>query len=400
MTTFASGGLGAGGDATSLGDGLALRCSVDGTDEDKPCEDGSASVRLDGDVRLMNGGSDQVECRIDVVSNPISVHVTGKIDKKELNKLKKKQKLLTKVNKATTPPQGELPLDGESRGSSDARPGTECGGGASEARQPGDIAGGGGQAVEVDYGDLTADGQPSIYVVGDSRVRDMIGMLPVLWPGSNPVIRCRGGSMVAWTWKEAKRITERHRNAVIVIQTGVNNILNTYQNNNTIVNSFRRMLRDLVQSIPGNRIIVTSILPTDIGGSRTMDRITKVNQNLKLVVNEEGSKFIDLQELFVRSTNSQIDLDNSRPYLNRHLFQRENGCHLHLNDKGNIVFAKMLEAEMNKLKFIKYEARMDKSTYAERGREMWRLRSCQPRDSDARSVFHWERNRYRRKWMN
>ena len=88
----------------------------------------------------------------------------------------------------------------------------------------------------------------------------------------------------------------------------------------------------------GNTVIITSILPTDIGGRRVAERIQYINDTLAREVVKEGGHFIDLTKYFVR-----------HGILTGSLYRQERTGLLHLNADGARVMTHKLNEELIKM---------------------------------------------------
>ena len=158
-----------------------------------------------------------------------------------------------------------------------------------------------------------------------------------------------------WARKETKKIIAREQQCDIVFQTGVNNIINTNQNDENIIYQIRNLIKENAGT--KHNIFFTSIIPCDIHGSDTTRRIKKINLALRQVVEEEGGIFMDLDIYFTRQNR-----------LNRELFYVEREGLLHLNEMGRTVLAHAINLAISKVDLI---------------------------ESNRTPVFQWERNRYR-----
>ena len=85
-------------------------------------------------------------------------------------------------------------------------------------------------------------------------------------------------------------------------------------------------------------MIVTSILPTDVGGEYNKQRITYLNSKIKDEVEREGGKFIDLDRHFI--TDNRI---------NKELYKTESCGLLHINEKGARVVIRTINSELKKM---------------------------------------------------
>ena len=114
-----------------------------------------------------------------------------------------------------------------------------------------------------------------------------------------------------------------------VFQTGINNILNTRQSNSNIVHQFKMLTREGVEK--GNKAVITSILPTDIGQPEVEQRVDEINAALGKVVEREGGIFIDMTKYFI---------ENGR--IADELYRYERDGFLHLNAAGASVMARKI----------------------------------------------------------
>ena len=208
------------------------------------------------------------------------------------------------------------------------------------------------------------------------KLRDIHGLVVDRWPGKKVVVRCCGGSKISWARKEVRRIATQVKNPVIIIQSGINNILNTRQDDENITHQVRCMIKEACRWLPKNRVIFTSIIPTDIGGERIATRVRDLNQTLYQVVTGEGATFIDLQSYF--TTVSRDGDGNSR--LNKHAYRLEGKSHIHLNRIGSTILASVIDAEIYRMESGSTETQASVSLLEDR----------------RQSVFCMERTRYRR----
>ena len=114
-----------------------------------------------------------------------------------------------------------------------------------------------------------------------------------------------------------------------------NNVLNTNQDNKNIIHQFRMLTREGVNR--GNTVIVTSILPTDIGGYDLNRRVDTINLALSRVVQEEGGIFIDVTHHFMKAGN-----------LVSNLYRKERYGFLHLNAEGANLMAHKINETVKK----------------------------------------------------
>ena len=146
------------------------------------------------------------------------------------------------------------------------------------------------------------------------------------------IAKFRGGSTIEWARRTA---ADLQPNVTTVFQTGVNNLLNTNQDNKNIIHQFRMLTKEGIER--GNTVIVTSILPTDIGGYELNKRVNEINMALSRVVPTEGGIFMDMTQHFVKDG-----------YLVRELYSRERHGLLLLSAAGaNIMAHKINETVIN-----------------------------------------------------
>ena len=143
-----------------------------------------------------------------------------------------------------------------------------------------------------------------------------------------------------------------------MIQTGVNNVLNTIQDDDNIKHQMRCLIREGLSKVPKSRLYITSIIPTDSGGLYGMRRLLQLNKDLKEVARTEGAIYIDMKQYITENNKS----------LNKELYQSVYGEHIHLNYDGNKVLAYSIAEQIT--------------------------RKEEPTPSN--SVFRLERNRYKR----
>ena len=163
--------------------------------------------------------------------------------------------------------------------------------------------------------------QGPTFLIGSSRMGNLVKNMKVNNLKRKCIAKYKGGSKIEWARLTA---SELQPNVNTVFQTGMNNILNTRQTNNNIVHQFRVLTREGVAN--GHNVVVTSILPTDIGGSRVAKRVDEINRSLRRVVAEEGGTFLDMTDFFMK--NGRII---------ESLYKREHQGYLHLNEKGASV---------------------------------------------------------------
>ena len=104
-------------------------------------------------------------------------------------------------------------------------------------------------------------------------------------------------------------------------------------------------------------MVITSILPTDVGGEYTKQRIVYLNSKIKKEVEDEGGIFIDLDKHFI--TNN---------YINKDLYRREKCGLLHINDNGAKVVLRTVNDKLKKmgLNEITEDFRRDSPIYRRR----------------------------------
>ena len=81
----------------------------------------------------------------------------------------------------------------------------------------------------------------------------------------------------------------------------------------------------------GNKAVITSILPTDIGQPEVEQRVDEINAALGKVVEREGGIFIDMTKYFI---------ENGR--IADELYRYERDGFLHLNAGGASVMARKI----------------------------------------------------------
>ena len=120
--------------------------------------------------------------------------------------------------------------------------------------------------------------------------------------------------------------------ATIILQTGINNILNSKQNNESIVHQYRQLIRE---NIANKKIIVTSILPASRNEGNVSGRIQEVNKQLKRVCCVEGATYVEMEGYLDGNT------------LNREFYnQLSNGHLIHLNMAGAEKFVEILDESL------------------------------------------------------
>ena len=164
-------------------------------------------------------------------------------------------------------------------------------------------------------------------MIGSSRIGNLIRYMRVNNLKRKCIAKYKGGSTIEWARRTA---SELQSNVQTVFQTGMNNILNSRQSDKNIVHQFRILTREGVSN--GNSVVITSILPTDIGGHGVARRVKAINENLGRVVTEEGGTFLDVTEFFIKHGK-----------LVTTLYKQERQGHLHLNEAG----AKILTHKIN-----------------------------------------------------
>ena len=143
------------------------------------------------------------------------------------------------------------------------------------------------------------------------------------------IAKYKGGSTIEWARCTAAELQE---GVTTVFQTGINNILNTRQSNNNIIHQFKMLTREGVSR--GNTVIITSILPTDIGPN-VDQRVEEINAALSKIVEREGGIFIDMTKYFI---------ENGRIVEQFYRYERgyERDGFLHLNAGGASIMARKI----------------------------------------------------------
>ena len=181
--------------------------------------------------------------------------------------------------------------------------------------------------------------RPSVHLVGGSRVKNVyMHMRRRGFKGLR--VHYKGGSTIQWARCVAREIES---GAVIVVQTGVNNILNTSQSVANIIHQMRQLVKE---NRDKNSIVITSILPVAGADCINLGMISNVNEKLRKMAAEENVLFVDMDEYF---------LDG--PYVNVGLFRREAEGFIHLNDDGCEVFACAMDAYLARTLGIEFRTR-------------------------------------------
>ena len=119
----------------------------------------------------------------------------------------------------------------------------------------------------------------------------------------------------------------------LIIQTGINNILNTKQSNANLIFQYRELLRENKDK----NIVITSIIPASNRKGKLYLRVFEVNNELRNLAKQEQVTFVDCEQDFIQNST-----------LNFHLFKRA-GIYLHLNDSGNELFINKVDAALKRL---------------------------------------------------
>ena len=85
-------------------------------------------------------------------------------------------------------------------------------------------------------------------------------------------------------------------------------------------------------------MVMTSILPTEVGGEYNKQRIMYLNSEIEKVVKEEGGKFVNLERHFMVGSS-----------INRDLYKNESCGLLHINEKGARIAIHTINDELMKM---------------------------------------------------
>ena len=164
------------------------------------------------------------------------------------------------------------------------------------------------------------------FLIGSSRIGNIIRSMRTNNLRRKCIAKFKGGSNIEWAKQTA---ADLQPDVTTVFQTGINNILNTSQSTKNIVHQFRMLTKEGINR--GHKVIITSILPTNIGGYAVAKKIEDVNTALKNVVEEEGGIFADATHYFLK--NGKIVED---------LYHRDKWGLLHLNAQGGMVMTHLI----------------------------------------------------------
>ena len=168
--------------------------------------------------------------------------------------------------------------------------------------------------------------KPRTHLVGASRIRDIYHHTKSQGY-TNINTRFKSGSTISWARGEIRNIES---GANVIVQTGINNIRNTRQENDNILHQFRELIKENTDK----NIIITSILPAANRSGETYARVSTINDGLKKIANQERVTYIDLEGEFLKENR-----------LNFELYKYE-GKYLHLNSAGNEIFIKKVDEAM------------------------------------------------------
>ena len=148
------------------------------------------------------------------------------------------------------------------------------------------------------------------YLIGDSRIRSLYNFMKGKY--KNIGSRFRGGSRITWSRWEARKTEE---GSTLILQTGINNILNTTQTKESILHQFKQLIRENVET---KKVIITSILPVSGFSDIINALVDEINKGLKKMAEAEGAIFIDMENKF-GTRNKMLTVN----YFRRHITNKD-----------------------------------------------------------------------------
>lgn len=92
--------------------------------------------------------------------------------------------------------------------------------------------------------------------------------------------RYKSGSTINWMRNEIRSLEE---GVTLIIQTGINNILNTKQSNANIIHQYRQLLKEN----KNKNIIMSSIIPASDRKGELYSRVFEINEELRRMAEQE-----------------------------------------------------------------------------------------------------------------
>ena len=142
--------------------------------------------------------------------------------------------------------------------------------------------------------------------------------------------RYKSGSTINWMRNEIRSLEE---GVTLIIQTGINNILNTKQSNANLIHQYRQLLKEN----KNKNIIISSIIPASDRKGELYHRVFEVNEELRRIAKQEQVTFVDCEQAFIENAVLKFDL------------YKRAGIYLHLNEKGNELYVNMVDSVMRRL---------------------------------------------------
>ena len=138
--------------------------------------------------------------------------------------------------------------------------------------------------------------------------------------------RFKGGSTISWTRYELKKL---EKDAIVVVQTGVNNLLNTDQTMDNIRYQFREMIRENRDK----KLYITSIIPIKNQEDRLWERVEDMNKEIEKLAYEEKVPFMNIGRNLTEKRGEFADIDD------------EDVC-IHLNENGNQIVIQEIDNKL------------------------------------------------------
>jgi lysophospholipase L1-like esterase len=147
----------------------------------------------------------------------------------------------------------------------------------------------------------------------------------------NPNIKNRGigGDDTDGILERLNEVTESNPSKIFIM-IGVNDLAES-KTVTYIVENYKKIIAQIRQSSFTSKVYIQSILPTDdsIHYTQKNTDIIKINDQLKLIAEENGATYIDLFSIF-KSDNNQLNPEYSRDGL-------------HINGKGYMLWKSTIE---------------------------------------------------------
>lgn len=138
-------------------------------------------------------------------------------------------------------------------------------------------------------------GKKKVILIGDSLIEwfDWAGRFP-----KHEVINLGiSGETVEWMLDRLTHVTQTYPGAEkIFILTGINNVA---MDDTGIIRPYRKSLRELRAAYPNAEIYVICLLPTRLPWIKP-EIIMSLNMELGTLAHDEGARFIDLHDEFIR----------------------------------------------------------------------------------------------------